>query len=290
MARNPAAQTASGPMVLVAVEQYEQPDRRLVQDDLAYAFLPAALRGVVATTRLSALRRLMIEATERSGPGLWANLVCRKRFIDEKLDESLADIDVVVILGAGLDTRAYHLAHRTDVPVFEVDLPVNIERKKATVRRALGGQPPSIRLVPVDFERDDLAAELAKYGYRSDSRTFFVWEGVTQYLTADAVRATFEYLRSAAAGSRLVFTYVRRDFIEGENMYGSASAYRRFRVRRQIWHFGLHPNDVSAFIAEYGWRLIEQAGPDYFVENYIEPAGRDLTASQLEWTAFAQKD
>jgi methyltransferase (TIGR00027 family) len=289
MACNPAAQTASGPMVLAAVEQYEQPDRRLVQDDLAYAFLPAALRGVVATTRLSALRRLMIGATERSGPGLWANLVCRKRFIDERLDESLADIDAVVILGAGLDTRAYHLAHRTDVPVFEVDLPVNIERKKATVRRALGGLPPSIRLVPVDFERDDLAGELAKHGYRADSRTFFVWEGVTQYLTANAVRATFEYLRSAATGSRLVFTYVRRDFIEGKNFYGAKSAYRRFREKQQIWHFGLDPDGVSEFTAEYGWRLIENAGPDYLVEHYIKPAGRDLTASQLEWSAYAEK-
>ncbi len=231
----------------------------------------------------------MIGATERSGPGLWANLACRKRFIDEKLDESLADIDAVVVLGAGLDTRAYRLARRTDMPVFEVDLPVNIDRKKAVVRRVLGGPPPSVRLVPVDFERDDLAAELAKHGYRTDSRTFFVWEGVTQYLTADAVRATFEYLRSAVAGSRLVFTYVQRDFIDGQNMYGAASAYRRFRVRRQIWHFGLRPDEVSEFVSEYGWRLVDQAGPDYFVRHYIEPAGRNLTASQLEWSAYADK-
>jgi O-methyltransferase involved in polyketide biosynthesis len=83
MARNPAAQTASGPMVLAAVEQYEKPDRRLVQDHLAYAFLPAGLRALVASTRWSAIRRLMIGATERSGPGLWANLACRKRFIDD---------------------------------------------------------------------------------------------------------------------------------------------------------------------------------------------------------------
>jgi methyltransferase (TIGR00027 family) len=289
MARNPAAQTASGPMVLAAVEQYEEPDRRLVQDDLAYAFLPAGLRALVATTRLSAVRRLMIGATERSGPGLWANLACRKRYIDEKLDQSLADIDAVVVLGAGLDSRAYRLARRTDIPVFEVDLPVNIERKTAVVRRALGGPPPSVRLVPVDFEGDDLAAELAKHGYRADFRTFFVWEGVTQYLTQDAVRETYSYLRSAAAGSRLVFTYVQRDFIDGQNMYGAKSAYRRFRERRQIWRFGLAPDEVSALVAEYGWRLAEQAGPDYFMRHYIEPAGRDLTASQLEWSAYAEK-
>ena len=115
MARNPAAQTASGPMVLAAVEQYEDPARRLVHDDLARAFLPAVLRALVATTRLSALRRAMIGATERSGPGLWANLACRKRYIDEKLDESLPDIDAVVVLGAGLDTRAYRLARRSDI-------------------------------------------------------------------------------------------------------------------------------------------------------------------------------
>ena len=289
MARNPAAQTAFGPIVLAAVEQYEEPSRRLVQDDLAFSFLPRGMRALVATTRMPAIRRLMIAGSERSGPGLWANIACRKRFIDEKIDEALPDIDAVLILGAGLDTRPYRLAHRTDIPVFEVDLPVNIDRKKAVVRRVLGGTPPSVRLVPVDFERDDLAAELAKHGYRTDSRTFFVWEGVTQYLTADAVRATFEYLRSAPPGSRLVFTYIRRDFIEGTNMYDAQSVYRKFRERRQLWQFGLSPDEVAGFVAEYGWRLVENAGPDYLEQHYIKPTGRNLTASQIEWSAYAEK-
>ena len=56
MARNPAAQTASGPIVLAAVEQYEEPERRLVQDGLALSFLPAGLRTLVRTTRLSVVR------------------------------------------------------------------------------------------------------------------------------------------------------------------------------------------------------------------------------------------
>jgi methyltransferase (TIGR00027 family) len=289
MAHNPAAQTAFGPMVLAAVEQCEAPQRRLVDDDLAFAFLPAGLRAMVSATRLSLLRRLMIGATERSGPGLWVNLACRKRFIDEKLDDSLPGIDAVVILGAGMDTRPYRLAQRSDIEVYEVDLPENIERKAAVVRRVLGQAPPSVRLVRVDFERDNLAAELAKAGHRGDDRTFFIWEGVTQYLTADAVRTTFDYLRGAAPGSRLVFTYVRRDFIDGTNMYGARSAYRRFREKQQLWQFGLDPAEISSFVTEYGWQLIEQAGPDYFLRHYVEPTGRDLTASQLEWTAYAEK-
>ncbi len=173
--------------------------------------------------------------------------------------------------------------------MFEVDLPINIARKEALVRRALGGQPASVHLVPVDFERDELAAELAKHGHRAEGRTFFIWEGVTQYLTEDAVRATFSYLQGAASGSRLVFTYVQRDFIDGTNLYGSKSAYRKFRGKRQIWHFGLYPDEVADFVAEYDWQLVEQAGPDYFVRHYIAPAGRNLTASNLEWSAYAEK-
>jgi methyltransferase (TIGR00027 family) len=244
---------------------------------------------LVRATRFRPVRRAVIAASERSGPGLWANVSCRKSYIDDNLAESLPAVDAVVILGAGLDTRPYRLARLGDVPVFEVDLPVNIARKRAVVSRVFGAVPPSVRLVSVDFERDDLMATLASYGYRVDSPTFFIWEGVTQYLTADAVRATFDQLAQAASGSRLDFTYVRRDFIDGVNLYGAPVLYRRFRERSQVWKFGLLPGDIDGFLAEYGWRLIEQAGPDELMDRYVRPAGRDLTASQIEWSVYAEK-
>jgi methyltransferase (TIGR00027 family) len=231
----------------------------------------------------------MIRGSEFTGPGLWVNMACRKRFIDDKLKEALDDIDAVVILGAGLDTRAYRLNRQVRIPVFEVDLPVNIARKAKTVRRVLGGLPLSVRLVALDFERDDLLTSLAEHGYRTDYRAFFVCEGVTQYLTEDGVRRTLEGLRAAAPGSRLVFTYVRRDFIDGTNRYDTRTLYRNVRERQQLWRFGLEPDEVAGFIADYGWRLVEQAGPDEFVQRYVEPTGRKLNASQLEWSAYAEK-
>ncbi|HXY64694.1 MAG TPA: SAM-dependent methyltransferase [Mycobacterium sp.] len=289
MPRNPAAQTAFGPMVLVAIEQHEPPDRRLVDDDLAARFLPASTRWLVAATRPTLLRRLLVAATERSGPGLWTNFACRKRYIADKITEALGDIDAVVVLGAGLDTRAYLLARQTHIPIFEVDQPVNIQRKAAAVRRVVGKIPSSVRLVSLDFERDDVLTVLAEHGYRTDYRTFFIWEAVTQYLTADAVDATLESLRPAASGSRLVFTYVRRDFIDGVNFYGAKQLYRRFRQRQQLWRFGLQPDEVAAFLGGHGWRLVEQLGAEQIVQRYVEPTGRDLTASQVEWSAYAEK-
>jgi len=288
MARDPAAQTAFGPMVQVAIEQYEPPGRRLVDDDLARAILPAGQRALVGALRVSPLRRLTVSAGERSVPGAWALITCRKRFIDDKLAAALDDVDTVVILGAGMDTRGYRLARRSGVPVFEVDLPVNIARKKAALHR-IGKVPESLHLVAVDFERDDLFASLARHGLQSDARSFFVMEGVTQYLAEEAVAATFAALETAAAGSRLVFTYVRKDFIDGRNTYGAELLYKRFRQRRQVWKFGIEPGDVADFIAEYGWTLVEQAGPDYYQKHYLNPAGRDLAASELEWAVHAEK-
>lgn len=289
MARNPAAGTAFGPMVLSAVEQNEPPARRLVDDDLAALFLPLPLRLLVAGTRWAPLRRAVIAASERAGPGLWANIVCRKHFIDDNVAQSLDDIDAVVVLGAGLDTRAYRLARDSDIPVFEVDLPINIARKRNIIAQVLGALPPSVRLVPVDFEHDDLFAVLAAHGYHSDAKAFFVWEGVTQYLTESAVRATFDQLSRVAAGSRVDFTYVRDDFIAGTNLYGAASLYRKFVRRRQTWKFGLSPDAIAGFLAGHGWRLVDQLGPDELLDRYVRPAGRNLTTSQIEWSAYAEK-
>lgn len=273
-------------MVLAAIEQNEPPGRRLVDDDLAELFLPAPLRLLVAATRAGPVRRLMMRGSEWSGRGLWANLACRKRFIGDKLAEALDGIDAVVILGAGLDTRAYLLTRQIRIPVFEVDLPVNVARKLKTVRRVLGGPPMSVRQVALDLERDDLLTALAEHGYRTDYRAFFICEGVTQYLSEATVRRTLEGLRAAAPGSRLVFTYVRRDFIDGTNRYGTRTLYRSVR---KLWRFGLQPDAVAAFIAEYGWRLLEQAGPDELVQRYVQPTGRKLKASQLEWSVYAEK-
>ena len=278
-----------GPMVLAAIEQNEPPGRRLVDDDLAAAFLPRTLRMLVRATRFRPLRGALVAASERSGPGLWTNMAGRKHFIDDKLDQSVAEMAAVVILGAGLDTRGYRLARHRSIPVFEVDQPVNIARKAVIVRRVFGVPPASVRLVPIDFECDDLSSVLSAHGYRPADRTFFVWEGVTQYLTEAAVRATLTQLSHAAPGSRLVFTYVRQEFIDGADHYGAESLYRRFRQRRQIWKTGLRPGEVRDFLAGFGWRLIEQVGPQEYLRDYVRPAGRDLAASDLEWTAYAEK-
>ena len=138
-------------------------------------------------------------------------------------------------------------------------------------------------------DTDDLGTALASHGHDAGTATFFIWEGVTQYLTEDGFRSTFEFLGRAAPGSRLVFTYVPADYIEGENLYGQEFLYERMRVRDQIWHFGLEPEGVDGLLAGYGWKEVEHLGYDELGERYVKPTGRDLGWLAIERIVHARK-
>jgi methyltransferase (TIGR00027 family) len=232
----------------------------------------------------------LITATEKRLQGGWASFLCRKRYIDDQLVNAVAKgVEAVVILGAGYDTRAYRTPELAGIPVCEVDLPNNIARKEVALRRCFGRVPPGVTLLPIDFEVDDLAKRLDEVGFGLSKVTLYIWEAVTQYLTEPAVRTTMDHLGDAAVGSGLAFTYVRKDFLEGEAMYGAEGAYREFVVKKPLWRFGLHPDDVAGFLAEYGWREVEQVGPDQYQARYLQPAGRDTTVSAIERAVYAER-
>jgi methyltransferase (TIGR00027 family) len=286
--RPPAAETAFGPMVVVACERLEPPARRLIEDDLALRFLPGRLRFLVHACRWRPLRDWLVRWTEKQTPGIWAGMACRKRYIDEVARHSVeTGIDALVILGAGLDTRAYRLAVPAGVPAYEADLPVNVAAKAAAVRAVYGRLPEGVALVPADFEAGDPGEALAARGFRIERRTLFVCEGLTQYLTAGAVRRLMAYFSKAGAGSRLVFTYVRQDFLDGTNLYDAAGLHHRF-VRGGVWHFGLAPEAVGGFLRPYGWVERAQVGSE-LASKYIAPTGRQLSLSEIERIVYAEK-
>lgn len=287
---NPAAKTATGPMSIAAAEQYLPVDQRVVDDDLAYRFLPS--RGIRFFTRLSRWRAWRAFLVKSMGEGLYAIFLCRKRYIDEKLIEALADgLEAVVILGAGFDTRGYRLVAPAGVPLFEVDLPEIIELKRAKVGEIYGEGPGNTTLVPVDFENQDLGEVLASYGYLPDRKTFFVWEAVTQYLTEGAVRSTFDFMSTAATGSRLVFTYVRKSFIDGTDVRDAERRpYKHFRqAKHPLFRYGLDPDTIPAFLREYGWHQLEQVGAAEYLERYIKPSGRGLPVLDTERAVCATR-
>jgi methyltransferase (TIGR00027 family) len=122
----------------------------------------------------------MIRASEKAVPGGWGGFLCRKRYIDDKVTVAIGEMSSVVILGAGFDTLAYRLPTLADIPVWEVDQPVNIKAKEARLRRLFGEVPAHVKLVAIDFDHEDLGSVLSSHGFSSGNQTFFVWEAVTQ--------------------------------------------------------------------------------------------------------------
>lgn len=132
-------------------------------------------------------------------------MVPRTVAIDDAVRASAAP--QAVLLGAGLDSRAWRMDALADVTVFEVDHPASQDDKR---RRIGDRQPVCGRLVyaPVDFRNDDLPAALADVGHRASEPTTWVWEGVVPYLTRDAMTSTLAAVAECSApGSRLVVNY-----------------------------------------------------------------------------------
>jgi len=120
-------------------------------------------------------------------------------------------IPQLVILGAGLDTRAWRLDGLETTTVFEVDHPATQALKRARASRI----PPKARQVhfaPTDFREGDLARVLADAGHDTRQPTFWLWEGVTMYLRPAEVAGTLATLAALSApGSRLALTYMSKD-------------------------------------------------------------------------------
>jgi len=283
-----AAQTGPGAMVLVAMEQYFPEAERIVTDNLALPILPFGYRAEVRL--IGRLKDWVIRKSEEKVPGLWGGIMSRKRYIDGIVSEAAnGQIEAVVNLGAGFDTRAFRLQALAEVPVWEVDQKQNNDAKRARLEKLFQEIPTHVTLVPIDFDHEDLATVLASHGYTPEKKTFFIWEGVTQYLTETGVRATFEFLANAPAGSRLAFTYTPRDFIDGEVFYGQEYLHKKMLLKDKLWLFGLDPESVDDFLGEYGWRVLEHLGYEELGERYVKPTGRKLLSMAIERMVFADK-
>jgi O-methyltransferase involved in polyketide biosynthesis len=181
----------------------------------------------------------------------------------------------LVILGAGLDTRAWRLPELARTDVWEVDHPASQQDKRARLAEAAQGgrgvdgssrpafelpiNARSVRFTPVDFAVDDLGGALAAAGHDPSVPTTWLWEGVVPYLTRDDVRATLAALAvRTVRGSTLVVNY---------QAPSARAAAGRLLTRvlgssvtsGEPWRSPWKPQRMGALLAEYGLRVTSDA-------------------------------
>ncbi len=169
------AKTALGVAAVRALES-RRPDR-LFDDPYAQAFLDAAPPVLPEEPRT---------AGERASLGPLASLgavfafhgVIRTRFFDDDLLAACrGGCRQVVVLTAGLDTRAYRLAWPAGTHLFEVDLP-DVLRFKGQVLAQETAVPRCAHTIVAADLREDWSAELTNAGFQATTPTAWLAEGL----------------------------------------------------------------------------------------------------------------
>jgi len=286
-----AAKTGNQPTLVVAIEQNFPQEERIINDTLAPKLYSGADRFWIQLTKISVFRNLIVDLTEKLLPGGWSCFLVRKRYIDEHLLEAVGnrEVEAVVNLGAGFDTRLYRFEALRNIPCWEVDQPINIAAKERVLKSALKTVPENVTLTGINFVEQEIGELLKQSGYQAGAKTFFVWEAVSQYLNDAAVKKVFDFFAKAPAGSQLVFTYIPRDFIDGTNLYNQEKFYKRVVLKDKIWQFGFDPTTLGELLGRIGWKLVKDLGYAELGDRYVKPTGRNLGVLQIERVVYAEK-
>ena len=290
MRETQGSQTAQFMALFRVLESQRPAGTRLFDDPFAGGFLGPRLRVVAWLSRCPLLRSLITRLIDALWPGARPAGVARTRLIDEALDRALdsGGFEQVVLLGAGFDARAHRLHCLSQMPVFEVDHPNTLEEKRRRIESLSTSPSDRSIYVALDFNRQSLADAMAKAGFNPNRCTFFVLEGVTNYLTAEAVDSLLRFVSSAVPRSRLLFTYVHRDVLNPASRFRGKWLLRKtLRRASEPWTFGLDPSCLDSYLGERGLVLIRDEGSREYRERYLGGRERLLRGYEFYRAAIA---
>jgi methyltransferase (TIGR00027 family) len=286
-----ASRTAQFNALFRAMESARRPGHEgLFHDPLAPGFL-GSLMWAYVISRVPLVGRLMPMYIDWKWPGVRPSAIGRTCWIDEQLCFSLkGGIRQVVILGAGYDCRAYRLPGMEGARVFEIDHPNTLAVKVSRLKDLLGVLPEHVTFVEADFDRQDFSLALRDSGFDCSLPTFFLWEGVMHYLTAEAVDVTLRSIASLSApGSRLVFTYIHRGLLDGTESFGDMGHIpETLRESGETWTFGLRPEELKDYLAGRGFSLAADIGSIEYRIRYLGASGRHLKGFGFYRAALAE--
>jgi methyltransferase (TIGR00027 family) len=172
------------------------------------------------------------------------------QFIVEQCQQG---VDMVINLGAGLDTRPYRLALPAPLEWIEVDLPGILSYKE----EILASEKPVCVLERVRLDLSDATARrelFAQLGRRA-AKTLILTEGLIIYFSADQVRALAEDLAAPHAFQRWIADLASPGLLRllKKNMNPSLSE------SGSSLQFG--PEEGPEFFVPYGWKAVDVRSP-----------------------------
>jgi methyltransferase (TIGR00027 family) len=301
MKKGRASRTAEGAAAARALHRFGVPNP-LFDDPYALRFTSPAWRMLMSVPGLG---NWVNGSLMRSLRPVQAQVLVRSRYAEDQLAAALAQVGAAqngrghdgrgaqqdaypagrsaigqyVIVGAGFDSFALR---RTEwaktLRIYELDHPDTQLAKRQRLHKVSRELPQNLEFVPVDFERETVAAALQRSSFDSASPAFFSWLGTTPYLSNAATLATLQAIAEIAApGSQLVFDYmIPQALLHGEQLE-MMQTLRGYTERRNEPLCGdIDPQRLRAAVQAMGFEWLEELDGHQQYERYFAARQDDL--------------
>jgi methyltransferase (TIGR00027 family) len=279
--------TAQGVAKQRLIETIAGADKRVINDPYADSFVIGSgfikLMGHKLNTWLS----------KKLAPGFHEHLIARTKFIDELIQKSAVNgTEQYVILGAGYDSRAHRLELPSSLKIFEVDQPEVSDNKLAKLPKELPNSD-NVTYVNIDFSYQSLTEQLTGAGFDQKKSAIFTLEGVSQYITKEAVSSTIKELASLTRDTNSIFfmSYVdelldknpEACFGEGyPNPAKKASLIKGLSAKvGEPWISFYNSAEIEDLLSQNGYSIEENVTLEDLNSLYFSPVGRTLNENQI---------
>lgn len=217
-------------------------------------------------------------ADDRYMQAMTAYIAVRTKYFDDFFTTAGANgIDQVVILAAGLDSRAWRLPWINGTVVYELDLPRVLEFKDEVLRAHRARPAANYVAVPVDL-RHDWPRTLRDRGFDPQRPTAWLAEGLLPYLAAADQDLLFDRIQDlSASGSRVAVEAFTAAFFDPANLERRRERLRELREAataagrtvpdtEKLWY--LEPrSDVVEWLQRHDWDVAAMTSPE-LMEHY----------------------
>lgn len=219
---------------------------------------------------LLTFRKLTLAVAKRRVPGTYEYVIARTKFFDEAFEQALNECyPQVVFLGAGYDTRPYRFKDSIkQTEIFELDVPTTQQIKKQFLKKSNIAIPDKLHFVPINFNKENLSEVLNEVGFKINKKTLFIWEGVTEYLTPEAVDSTLDFIRQNS-GNAVAFNYIYKSVIDGTCDYYGTEVVKAASESSEPYQFGVEEGKIEQFLNARGFEIVAHYTAEELEKKYL---------------------
>ena len=279
--------TAQGVAKQRLIESLAKPSKRIIYDPYAENFVLGA--GIIKLMG----HDFSVWLSKKFVPGFHEHLISRTRFIDDLIKKSISQqVEQYVILGAGYDSRAYNLKLPSGLKIFEVDQPEVQEIKISKLPDEIPNAE-NITYVSVDFNHQSLKNQLLNSGFDKSKSTIYTLEGVSQYITREALNSTLSELALLTPNSNATFfmSYVNRLLREDPKAcfgmgYSKPEKAAKFITNGaakvgEPWISLYSSKEIEDLLSQNSFTLIENKTLADLNSKYFTPVGRTIPENHI---------